>query len=182
MVKMSEDDSLTVVDRLRVNLGRHETRASLSLDWAVTVGESLRKNFDSYARNELDDLREQTDLLQGAGYDLEKEAKNLNALELRFEKTNNQLNLMLQSAKEGKLKSIRMVKYLSRGLSEVPPLPKRKGIPLEDFEIDTLIDGFMIIGELEELRKDVERWTETYIRNIETTVSVVKGLRKRGEI
>ena len=85
---MSEDDSLTVVDRLRVNLGRHETRASHSIDWAVTVGESLRKNFDSYVRKELDDLREQIDLLQGAGYDLEKEAKNLNALELRFENTN----------------------------------------------------------------------------------------------
>jgi len=41
-------------------------------------------------------------------------------------------------------------------------------------EIEIITEAFKIITEFEELRKDVRRWVESYIADIDYMVSVIK--------
>jgi hypothetical protein len=41
-------------------------------------------------------------------------------------------------------------------------------------EIEIITEAFKIITEFEELRKDVRRWAESYIADIDYMVSVIK--------
>lgn len=182
VIALEGENHISIMDRLRLNLSRHSGRASQSLDWAVSVGESLRKNFDTYVNSELNDLREQIELVKIAGYDVAKEDSELQNLELRFDKTNKKLSDMLESAKQGRLKSIKISKSERSSLFTIPKVEDSKEISPEEFDLDTLIEGFFIIGELEEIRKDIERWSMTHIRTIEQTISVFRELQRRGEI
>lgn len=176
---MEGEDRISLMERLKLNLSRHSERATQSLDWAVSVGESLRKNFDTYVNSELNDLREQIDILKLGGYPVEREDSELNDLEIRFEKVNNRLNELLESAKKGKVRSINISKKVK---GTIFPRPKSHDTAADIFDLDILIEGFYIIGELEDVRKSIERWSLTHIRNIEQTISVVRELYRRGDI
>ena len=146
---------IEVANELRVVLGRHGDRAETTLSIAVSVGESLRRIFDEYVRKELDDLRSQIQLLQRVGRQLEGEENKLNDIEERFEEKSDRLNQMLSLAKEGKIKSLSWSGVVAESILRFPSPSKsrvnRKERPIEDFEIDTLVEGFTILGELEEL-------------------------------
>lgn len=168
-----------IANDLRVILGRHEDRAGTTLSIAIRVGESLREIFDNYVIKEIDDLRSQIQLLQQVGRELKKEENILNNLEERFEKANNRLNQMLNLVREGKITSLSWRGAVGESILRMPPRPISHGSrttqeqPVEDFEIDTLVEGFSLLGEIDELRKDIERWSRTYIRDIDDVLSIV---------
>lgn len=160
---------------MRIVLGRHTSRADSTLRIGISVGESLQKIFDEYVRKELEDLRTQIDLLQQVGRDLQKESEALEDLESRFEETSNRLNTMLNVAREGKIKSLSWEGTSKRSpiAFPKPTIVKKTEKPVQDLEIDTLVDGFVILGELEDLRAETERWSTTYVRDIDDLLSVV---------
>lgn len=170
----SLSNRIGVANELRVILGRHEDRADFGLTMAINAGKSLRQIFDGYVRKELDDLRAQIRLLQQVNRELDKEQKALEDLEARFEKANGRLGAMLLLAEEGKVKSLSWAGIVG-SLFKLPPPPTKsvREKPVEDFEVDTLVEGFTLLGELEELRKDIERFSRVYVRDIDDLLSVV---------
>lgn len=171
---LSLSNRIGVANELRAILGKHEDRADFGLSMAVNAGKSLREIFDKYIRKELDDLKAQVQLLQQVGRELEKEQEALEDMERRFEKTDGRLGEMVSLAEEGKIKSLSWAGIVESVFKM--PAPRTKSTrekPVEDFEIDTLVKGFALLGELEELRKDIESRSRVYVRDIDDLLSVV---------
>jgi hypothetical protein len=80
---------------------------------------------------------------------------------------------MLSLAREGKIKSLSWRGVVATFLGVPSPPKSTRKERVEDFELDTLVEGFTILGELEELRKDIERWSKTYVRDIDDLLSVI---------
>jgi hypothetical protein len=156
---------------------QHEPRVDAFLLMAIGAGRSLREIFDKYLRKEMDDIRRQVQLLQQVGRDLEKEQKRLDDIELCFEETNTRLNEMLSLASQGKIKSVSFAGLAISTIVDIPQPRSSKAQPAKyqpkDFELGTLADGFRLLGELENLREDVEKRSGDYVRGMDDIRSII---------
>jgi len=165
---------IAAVNELKRIIARHEGRADITLKMAVSTGESLLRMFDEYARVEIKELREQIDILENMHRDLNKERSILRKIENEFNSTYDRLKIMIDLVKEGKIQSISFMEFLSPNINNITHKQEitTQQEP-ESFELEVLIESFKIVGELEELRKDVQRWSKSFIIEVDDLLSLI---------
>ena len=165
---------IATVNELKSIIARHEGRADITLKMAVSTGETLLKMFDEYARVEINEIRQQIELLEKMRRDLNKERSTLRRIENEFNSTYDRLRIMLDLVRDGKIKSISFMEFLAPNTNNIAT--KHETISQqepESFELEVLIEGFKIAGELEELRKDVYRWSNSFILEVDDLLSLI---------
>jgi hypothetical protein len=135
-------------------MSEHAGRKSATLSWAISVGESLRSQFDDYVAKELHDIKEQIDLLETVGEEMSKERERLQAVEKELEEANGKLTEMLDSAKKGEITNI--------GQCLAP-----------------LFAGFTVLDSVDKLKYDVDRWSRSLVRSTDSIMEAVEEVTGR---
>jgi hypothetical protein len=173
---------IKVADELRVVLGHHETRFKLTLEMAIKTAESLQTTFETYVQGEVDDIASQIRYLDLVNRDMTKEKTKLAELARSFKRTNAHLTSIISSAREGMVVSIAYRPTRERESYLPSPLPEEEEPPktVTELNVAILMDAFQIIGEVEELREEVERWSRSFVRDVDDVLSVVDERLSRG--
>jgi hypothetical protein len=166
---------IQVSEDLKALINKHEGRANFALQTSVSTAESLLRTFDEYVRIEIGELKQQVSLLESVRRDLKKEKEKVRMIEFRFNGTYDRLKRTLELAKDGKITTIATMAISNFNENELPNLHMQDEKNLDEsvLEIDVIIESFKIISELEEVRKDVRRWVDTYTGDIDDMVSIV---------
>jgi len=120
----------------------------------LKIAEQLQELFDKYIGKELDDITLEVSLLRQIGDDMEREEKILPKIKKEFEETNTKLTKMLSELKNG-----------------------------ENLDVSwrVIIDAWEIVQDVQQLQKDVGRWSSREIRDHDRLLSMLDSeLEKRG--
>ena len=135
-------------------MSEHAGRKSVTLNWAISVGESLRSQFDDYVAKELHDIKEQIDLLETIGEEMSKERERLQVVEKNLEEANTKLTELLTSAKKGEITDIGQC-------------------------LSPLFAGFTVLDSVDKLRYDVNRWSKSFVRSTDSIIEAVEEVTGR---
>ena len=123
---------------IREILERHAERTS-NVTPIVSIGESLKEHFDNFTRREIDDIRRQLEIVS-PWFPVSDEEAELQKLEIEFEMLRSNLGLLLTNAKKGKITN------------------------LEELDLDTIVNVFTMIDNVEKLWNRVQRWSLALLR------------------
>lgn len=156
MTQPTTPSRLDSSERLKSIMSERKGRIESTLNWAIGVGENLHSRFDDISSKELKVLQEQLDILEHVGEDMRKERRILEGLTKQVDEAYNELGEMLESAKRGEITSF------------IDCLP-------------SIIKGFQTLGKLQELVEDVDRWSRSFTRNVDTMLELIdRRLRDMG--
>ena len=126
---------------IREILEKHRERTS-NVTPVISIGESLMEHFNNFTRREIDDIRRQLEIVQ-PWFPISDEEEELRRLEGNFEMLRGKLGSLLTNAKQGKITN------------------------LENFDLDTIMDVFKMIDDVEKLWNKVQRWSLALLRQAE---------------
>lgn len=139
---------LEASERLKAIMNKRRGRIESTLNWAIGVGENLHSRFDDITHEEIKTMREQLEILEVVGEDMQKEKTELEAIAREVETAYASLDQMLSDAKQGKIKSI--------------------------FDcLPSIMQGFQTLGKIQELVEKVDRWSRSFTRHVDTINEIV---------
>jgi len=146
---MSQSTSrLEASERLKAIMNQRKGRIESTLNWAIGVGENLHSRFDEITHGELKTMREQLEILELVGEDMQKEKSEMVGIAKDVEEAYTSLDQMLSDAKQGKIKSI--------------------------FDcLPSVMQGFQTLGKIQELIEKVDRWSRSFTRHVDTINEIV---------
>jgi hypothetical protein len=178
---------LEVTARLQNFDTERKSRSSAILKWAVSAARGLKEAFDEYIYKEIVDMKDILNMLQSVQQEVDDERAELKRVELEYYKINDKLNILLESANRNKIKRIDFTKRVGNYQTPYPPMQQsleldtieNNNLEEEQLDIVLILEAFEIIGEVEELRKKVDRVARNYRRMITNMESVFDEFLKR---
>jgi predicted nuclease with TOPRIM domain len=141
-------------ERLKQIVTAHNGRLPIYGSIGSRVLSELHELFDEFVAKELDEIREEIQILTGLGDHLDEEKHEFEQLKQRFSQTNANLTKHLEDLKQ-----------------ENPP----------DLDWRLGFTAWGLVGEINDLRGKVDRWTNRELRDHDRLIALLdEELRKRG--
>lgn len=117
-------------------------REPSNIDPIIKISEGLIDHFSNFTIREIDDIHRQLEILQ-PWFPVSEELNELEKIESQFEILRGRLEAIVSNARQGTITGI------------------------EDFDLDTIMNVFKMIDDVEKLWKKVQRWSLTLLRQSE---------------
>ena len=178
---------LEVVARLQTIDIERKARIEFITKWTIDSARSLKEIFDEYVNKEVTEMKDVLTMMASVGQDVKPERERLRLVEGQYLRVNDELNNIIESANRNRIKRIDYTKPppVAQPYGYEAPLMQEhdiKGIKsseVEELDISIIIDAFVVVGDVDELRQTIDRHSRNYTRNISDIESIVGEYLRR---
>jgi hypothetical protein len=160
-----------------------KARMEFITKWTIQSARSLKQIFEEYVHKEVTEMRDILTMMALVGQDVKPERERLRLVEEQYLRVNDELSKIIESADKNRIKRIDFTKPppVAQSYSYQMPLIQEhditKGIKtseVDELDISIIIDAFVVVGDVDELRQTIDRHSRNYTQNISNIESVVR--------